>query len=135
ARRREQAEALKQALAPDTPGTVLGFGDEALGGVLTRTGLLVNATPVGMHGGSPLDAGQVARLPRQAYVADLIYNPAETPLMAMARTRGLAVGNGLEMLLCQAAAAFERWTGVRPPLEVLRQAVAHPEGRPPCSAS
>jgi shikimate dehydrogenase len=135
ARRRDQAEALKRELAPDTPGTVLSFDDVALDAVLTHTNLLVNATPVGMHGGSPLDADQVARLPRAAYVSDLIYNPAETPLMAMARAHGLAVGNGLEMLLCQAAAAFERWTGVRPPLEVLRAAVAHPEGRPSCSAS
>ena len=136
ARRREQASALREALAPDLPGQLLGFEDEvALGALLARTRLLVNTTPLGMQGGSPLGEAQVACLPANAYVYDLIYNPAETPLLAMARARGLAGCNGLEMLLGQAAAAFERWTGRRPPLDVLRHAIAPTEGRSSCSDS
>lgn len=137
ARRPDQAAALRAALAPDMAGHALSL-DEAgpLHALLGRTRLLVNTTPVGMHGGSPLDEAAVACLPAGAFVYDLIYNPAETPLLAMARARGLATQNGLEMLLCQAAAAFERWTGRRPPLEVLRAAVSPTdEGRAPCSAS
>jgi shikimate dehydrogenase len=77
-----------------------------------------------MHGGAPLGEAELAALPAHAFVYDLIYNPAETPLLAMARARGLTGCNGLEMLLGQAAAAFERWTGRKPPLDVLRQALA-----------
>lgn len=137
ARRPDQAAALRAALAPESPGQAAGL-DEAgpLRELLGRTRLLVNTTPVGMHGGSPLDEAQLACLPAGAFVYDLIYNPAETPMLAMARARGLATQNGLEMLLCQAAAAFERWTGRRPPLEVLRASVQPTdEGRAPCSAS
>jgi shikimate dehydrogenase len=134
ARRPDQAAALRAALAPETPGHAVGL--DAAGPLLGRTGLLINTTPVGMHGGSPLDEAHLACLPAGALVYDLIYNPAETPLLAMARARGLATQNGLEMLLCQAAAAFERWTGRRPPLEVLRASVQPTdEGRAPCSAS
>ena len=43
---------------------------------------------------------------------DLVYVPAETPLLRAARERGLKAANGSEMLIAQAAAAFERWTGV-----------------------
>jgi shikimate dehydrogenase len=137
ARRRVQAEALKRDLAPGVAGEVVTFDDDArLAALLGRTRLLVNTTPVGMHGGSPLTAAQLGGLPPDAFVYDLIYNPAETELLAAARTRALAGCNGLEMLLCQAAAAFERWTGRRPPLDVLRQATVAPtEGRSSCSAS
>jgi shikimate dehydrogenase len=136
ARRQAQAEALRRELAPALPGMVVGL-DEAgpLEALLGRTRLLVNTTPVGMDGHSPLSAAQVAMLPANAYVYDLVYNPAETPLLAMARARGLQGCNGLEMLLGQAAAAFERWTGRKPPLDVLRDALVPPEGRTPCSAS
>lgn len=125
ARRKEQAVALREELAPDLPGQVLGF-DEAgpLDALLGRTRLLVNTTPVGMDGQSPLSEAQLACLPAHAHVYDLVYNPAETVLLSLARARGLAAQNGLEMLLGQAAVAFERWTGRRPPLDVLRQALA-----------
>jgi shikimate dehydrogenase len=84
--------------------------------------LAVNATSVGM-----VDPGitiDVARLPAQATVFDLVYVPAETPLLAAARARGLRAANGSEMLIQQAAIAFERWTGVGGMAGVMRTAVA-----------
>ena len=73
--------------------------------------LAVNATTVGM-----VDPGRndrrVAAAGRRATVFDLVYVPAETPLLAAARARGLRAANGSEMLIQQAAIAFERWTGV-----------------------
>ena len=45
------------------------------------------------------------------------------PLLQLAEARGLAVTNGFEMLLQQAVKAFERWTGVLPPVEVMRSAL------------
>ena len=84
--------------------------------------LVVNATPVGMgaDGGLPLDpdrigAGQV--------VADLVYDPLETPFLAAARSRGAVPVTGLGMLVHQAAHAFRAWTGEDPPVEVMSAAV------------
>ena len=61
-----------------------------------------------------LHAGQVA--------VDLVYEPLETAWLAALRERGVAAHNGLSMLVYQAAQAFELWTGMPAPLEVMRQA-------------
>ena len=89
---------------------------------LAGADLAVNATTVGM-----LDPGltiPVDRLPATATVFDLVYVPAETPLVAAARARGLKAANGSEMLIAQAAIAFQRWTGVGGMADVMRAAVA-----------
>jgi shikimate dehydrogenase len=89
---------------------------------LESADLAVNATTVGMiEPGITID---VARLPDHATVFDLVYVPAETPLLAAARARGLRAANGSEMLIQQAAIAFERWTGVGGMADVMRSAVA-----------
>jgi len=66
----------------------------------------------------------VERLPEGATVFDLVYVPPETPLLRAARDRGLRAANGSEMLIQQAAIAFERWTGVSGMADVMRAAVA-----------
>jgi shikimate dehydrogenase len=66
----------------------------------------------------------VEALPETATVFDLVYVPPETPLLAAARARGLRAANGSEMLIQQAAIAFERWTGVAGMAGVMRDAVA-----------
>ena len=74
-----------------------------------------------------LDPGMTIRvdeLPITAAVFDCVYVPAETPLVAAARARGLAAVNGSEMLIAQAAIAFERWTGIGGMTDVMRAAVA-----------
>jgi shikimate dehydrogenase len=89
---------------------------------LRSADLAVNATTVGM-----IDAGMAfdpALLPDGATVFDCVYVPRETPLLAAARARGLNVANGEEMLIAQAAIAFERWTGVGGMADVMREAVA-----------
>jgi shikimate dehydrogenase len=89
---------------------------------LESADLAVNATTVGMiYPGITID---VASLPDHATVFDLVYVPAETPLLAAARARGLRAANGSEMLIQQAAIAFERWTGVGGMADVMRSAVA-----------
>lgn len=126
ARREAAAEALSRELASDAArGKVAGFDDEDdLAEVLKPSRLVVNATPVGMHGGSsPLNAAALAHLPGHAHVMDMIYRPAETPLLGLAKARGLATSNGAEMLLHQAAVAFQRWTGMLPPLAAMREAL------------
>jgi shikimate dehydrogenase len=77
------------------------------------TRLLVNATSLGMSGKSKLDVPLDA-LPRNAAVADIVYNPLETELLAAAKARGHRTMDGLGMLMHQAAPAFAAWFGVPP---------------------
>ena len=86
---------------------------EAIKDVLPRAGLLVNTTSLGMRGQPPLQI-DVGLLPPHAVVADLVYVPLQTPLLAAARGRGLQVADGLGMLLHQAVRGFELWFGQRP---------------------
>lgn len=85
-------------------------------------GLLVNATSLGMTGQERLPV-DLAALPNDAVVADIVYTPLETRLLADARERGNTAVDGLGMLLHQAAPGFERWFGVRP--EVTPELRAH----------
>jgi shikimate dehydrogenase len=101
-------------------GVELGGSDFTL--ALETADVAVNATTVGM-----VDPGvtiDVHRLPSSATVFDLVYVPSETPLVLGARSRGLRAANGSEMLIRQAAIAFERWTGVAGMADVMRSAVA-----------
>ncbi|TPX05381.1 shikimate dehydrogenase, partial [Schumannella luteola] len=81
-----------------------------LGVILAEADGLVNATPSGMiaHPGIPVDLGQLAP---SAWVADIVYRPAETELLAAARAQGRLVMTGLGMAMHQAADAFEIFTG------------------------
>lgn len=76
--------------------------------------LLVNASALGMHG-QPAFEPDLSALPEDAVVYDIVYAPLETPLLAAARARGLEVVDGLEMLIGQAALAFELFFGATPP--------------------
>jgi shikimate dehydrogenase len=93
--------------------------------------VVVNATPVGMgvvvafdERTPPPDVFPVdpERLGPGQLVADLIYDPAVTPLVAAARARGVVAVNGLGMLIHQAAIAFRLWTGEDAPLEAMSAA-------------
>jgi shikimate dehydrogenase len=102
--------------------TASRLDDGAFRQALASADLAVNATTVGM-----IDAGttfDVDVLRHDATVFDLVYVPPETPLLRRARERGLRAANGSEMLIQQAAVAFERWTGIRGVAGVMRDAVA-----------
>jgi shikimate dehydrogenase len=102
-----------QALADQFGAQVRPVAWNAIDGLLPRAKLLVNTTSLGMHGqpALELDAGL---LPPHAVVADLVYVPLQTPLLAAARARGLKTADGLGMLLHQAVRGFELWFGQRP---------------------
>jgi len=90
---------------------------------LKKFGLLVNATPVGMWPQVEATPWPVALpLPGHWTVFDLLYNPAETRLLAQARAAGAATIGGLGMLVQQGALAFELWTGRKPPVTLMRAA-------------
>ncbi|MET0421240.1 MAG: shikimate dehydrogenase [Acidimicrobiia bacterium] len=82
--------------------------------------VVINATPLGMNG----EAGAIdaMRLNPSQFLVDTVYHPMETPLLAAACARGIPCTNGLGMLVHQAALAFELWTGVAAPLDVMRSA-------------
>ena len=80
---------------------------------LAACGLLVNATSLGLKGKPPLDL-DLKLLPADAVVADIVYSPLETPLLAATKAKGNRTVDGLGMLLHQAVPSFERWFGVRP---------------------
>jgi shikimate dehydrogenase len=97
-------------------------GDSMFRDALRTADLAVNATTVGMI--DPGMAFPVDGLQPAATVFDCVYVPAETPLIAAARVRGLRAANGSEMLIQQAAIAFQRWTGIGGMAGVMREAVA-----------
>jgi shikimate dehydrogenase len=102
-----------QALANQFGARVIPVARDALADLLPRAGLLVNTTSLGMKG-QPLLEIDVALLPPHAVVADNVYVPLETPLLAAARARNLKTADGLGMLLHQAVRGFELWFGRRP---------------------
>jgi shikimate dehydrogenase len=117
------------------------FGDvvnpvrwEEVTGLFGGTNLLVNATTLGMTGQPDLDIG-VARLPDSAVVADIVYTPLETTLLARARARGLRTADGLGMLLHQAVGGFERWFGVRPEVTAELRALVEADLAPKSEAA
>jgi len=89
-----------------------------------RIDLLVNATSLGLKRGDklPFDAARLD-LGRVQAVYDMIYRPAETPLLAAAKKAGCRIANGLSMLLYQGARAFELWTEREAPLKIMRAAL------------
>ena len=84
--------------------------------------LAINTTPVGMGGSteSPLNEKELKSVLR---VFDLVYNPAETRLLQMARAQGIPAISGVEMFVYQGARQFEIWTGKPAPVEAMRAAV------------
>ena len=102
-----------EAVAALAPGVAEALAWDDLPAAMAGAGLLVNTTSLGMKGQPPLDL-DLAPLPAGAAVADIVYAPLETPLLAAARARGLAAVDGLGMLLHQAVPGFAAWFGVRP---------------------
>ncbi len=108
-RTRARADRIAEEFGPP----VAAHDWDARHAALSGAALLVNTTSQGMVGQEPLDLS-LAALPSTAVVADIVYAPLETPLLAAARARGATPVDGLGMLLHQARPAFRDWTGVMP---------------------
>ncbi len=86
--------------------------------------ILINATSLGMK--DTLDKAIIssaAQLPKGIFVADLIYDPAETKLLRLAREAGCKSMNGLMMLIWQGALAFKIWTGEDMPIDLVKKEI------------
>jgi shikimate dehydrogenase len=109
---------LIESTGTETPLIALAPDDPDLGAALAGASLIVNATSLGWRRGeTPLAAAQI---PAGALVFDMVYRP--TQLLADARARGARALDGRGMLVRQAGLAFERWTGLAPPLDVMFEA-------------
>lgn len=105
----DRAEALRERFG----SAVQPANTTALPHLLKRASLVVNTTSLGMTGQPPLDI-DLSPLTTSAVVADLVYAPLDTALLAAARNRGLKTADGLGMLLHQAVRGFALWFGVCP---------------------
>ncbi|WP_456619559.1 MULTISPECIES: shikimate dehydrogenase [unclassified Bradyrhizobium] len=112
-----RAEKLAALLARHGGARVAKSVEDALDGA---TGL-VNGTPVGMlpNRGMPVPA---ALLHDKLWVADAVYSPLITPLLAAAQAKGARIMTGRELAIYQAADAFELFTGLAPSTEVMGEA-------------
>lgn len=91
----------------------------------TEVDLVLNATSLGLKPDDALPFDEKQFSLRQARaVYDMIYRPAETPLLHAAKSAGCRTANGLGMLLYQGAKALEIWTGQAAPVEVMRSALS-----------
>lgn len=95
--------------------------EKSVESALTGATLIVNATPIGQQDDEhPIDVGAI---PRSAAIMDLVYRKGGTPWVRAARKRGIRAADGLPMLLEQGALSFQRWFGVEPDREAMRQAL------------
>ena len=108
---------------------ILPFGlDERVTTAISMSDILVNTTDVGMgKNASESLVKEASCLTPSLVVADIIYNPKETRLLADARENGCQTINGLGMLIYQAAEAFKLWTGQDMPVEDVKKAILEHE--------
>jgi shikimate dehydrogenase len=110
-----QGQAVLRSVAP---------GGAVMATAASACQLLVNCTPIGMrHSATENDTPIPPELISPGVlVFDLVANPPETRLLAAARERGARTVSGVTMLVYQGAESFRLWTGLEPPLDVMRQA-------------
>jgi shikimate dehydrogenase len=106
-------------LAAEVPNTRTAPWQQ-LPDLFARADLVVQTTTLGMSG-NPSPDWPVLGCATSMIVADIVYKPLETPLLAAARARGLACVDGLGMLIHQGAHGFEHWFGIRPDPKIARQ--------------
>lgn len=103
-------------------GNVLVFPlrENTVATLLKDTDIVINTTSVGMKPDDP-PLFDYSLIPEGLTVVDIIYNPAETPLLKAAKEKGCKTVNGLGMLIHQGAIAFKIWTGKEAPVEVMKK--------------
>jgi shikimate dehydrogenase len=101
-----------------------GYGNLKRLAEIASADIMINATPVGMWPETDRSIIPKELLHNRLTVFDIVYNPRETRLIAEARERGCTTVYGYKMLLYQAAAQFQLFTGLKAPLEAMESALA-----------
>lgn len=105
------------------PGKVEGRGLSGLKDLLQDTDVLINTTTLGMHPNTNTAIATAEELHPDLTVFDIVYNPLETKLLREAKASGAKTVSGVLMLVYQGAEAFRLWTGIEPPVELMKKTV------------
>ena len=97
--------------------------NENLKKAITDVDIMVNATSLGMSPDNDQTPVPAELLHANLTVFDIIYNPLPTRLLREAKAAGAKTIDGLEMLVQQGAVSFEKWTGIKAPIDVMRKSV------------
>ena len=115
---------LQTDLQLSTRLTSVEIQSSQLADLIATCDLLVNTTSVGMDNNTAqVDLFNLDCLSAQTIVYDIVYTPPVTPLLRVAEAKGCPIIGGLGMLVHQGAIAFEKWTGIEPNIEVMREAL------------
>ena len=90
---------------------------------LARFDVLINTTNAGMYPEVQTVPLNLHHLKKDAVVCDIVYNPLMTRLLETAKAKGAETDNGVSMLVMQGAMAFEKWTGIFPDTDKMKQIV------------
>jgi len=112
-------------LRKGTGATIIGepLNDETLRSHMNNADLIINCTPVGMHPHEDATLVPADLFRPEQVVFDVVYNPLQTRMLTEAKAKGLKVIQGVEMFINQAVLQFERFTGAKAPVEVMRRVV------------
>ncbi|MDP2217845.1 MAG: shikimate dehydrogenase [Methanolobus sp.] len=120
---RTPERALELAADVSPVGKVRGCGFENLRALIGKSDILVNCTVLGMHPDTERTIATSEDMHPDLTVFDIVYNPLETRLLKEAKLAGAKPVNGVMMLVYQGAEAFRIWTGVEPPVDIMKRAV------------
>ncbi len=126
----EKTQKLTQVLNNKTRGRVTDaqLTEDTLQRSLQDANVLVNATSVGMNPNTNESLVEPSLLRSDLTVMDIVYNPLETKLARDAKAAGARVISGLDMLVYQGAASFEKWTGLKAPVKAMKKALLNQLG-------
>ncbi len=120
---RTEEKAMDLAKDVSSVGLARGCGLDALRECIDSSDILVNCTTQGMHPNTETTVATAGDMHPELTVFDIVYNPLETRLLKEAQKAGAKTVTGEMMLVYQGAEAFRIWTGVEPPVNVMKQAV------------
>lgn len=120
---RTEKKAIDLAMEVSAVGPANGCGLDKLKGLINDSDILVNCTTQGMHPNTEGSIATAEDMHPELAVFDIVYNPLETRLLKEAKKAGAKAVTGEMMLVYQGAEAFRIWTGVEPPIDVMKRAV------------